>query len=179
MLYLKKLGKKIRAMMKKNEDHCGCKTVYTPQGLRGPSGPTGTALIDYTVVHPRTRFQGNEMQGESISAGSFSGIIVGHTDIFPVEIDRLGFLEAVEISVETPPAAATGFVIAVFNGAGVFSGTNGNFTINSGDSSAFVKRFGFGWLALAAGQHEVVLRCVADPVTGIPDKLITVYLNIV
>ena len=26
-------------MMKKNEDHCGCKTVYTPQGLQGPEGP--------------------------------------------------------------------------------------------------------------------------------------------
>lgn len=26
-------------MLKKNEDHCGCKTVYTPQGLQGPDGP--------------------------------------------------------------------------------------------------------------------------------------------
>ena len=42
MLYLKKLGKKISAMMKKNEDHCGCKTVYTPQGLRGLDGDPGT-----------------------------------------------------------------------------------------------------------------------------------------
>ena len=28
-------------MMKKNEDHCGCKTVYTPQGLKGDPGDPG------------------------------------------------------------------------------------------------------------------------------------------
>ncbi len=158
-------------MMKKNEDHCGCKTVYTPQGLQGNPGPPGTGLVDYTVVSPRTSKgpNNNEIQGVDLD---------GYTDIFQVQIDRLGFLEAVEMSIETPPAGSVGFSLASFSGAGVHTGSAGNATISAGNSSAFIVQFGFMWTTLGVGQHDVVLRFVADPVTGIADKLITVHLNI-
>ena len=35
--------------MKKNEDHCGCKTVYTPQGLKGDQGDPGTSLDTHVI----------------------------------------------------------------------------------------------------------------------------------
>ena len=156
------------SFIKKNEDVCGCKTVYTPQGLQGPPGLGG--IIDYTVVHPRTDFIQNEIQGSTET---------NKTNIFPIEIDRLGFLEAVEVTVETAPAGSVGFSFASFNGAGVYIGTAGNATILTGNSSAFIVKFGFTWTTLSAGQHSVVLRFRADPTTGLADKLISVHLNIV
>ena len=36
-------------MLKKKEDHCGLKTVYTPQGLKGDDGDPGTSLDTHVV----------------------------------------------------------------------------------------------------------------------------------
>jgi hypothetical protein len=158
------------SFIKKNEDVCGLKTVYTPCGLQGPAGSMGpVGLIDYTIVHPRTFLTQNEIQGLDEKK---------KTDTFPIEIDRLGFLEAVEVTIETAPAGSVGFLFARYNGTGVYIGSTGSVTILAGNSSAFVYQFGFIWTTLGTGQHSVVLRFKADPVAGIADKLLTVYLNI-
>ncbi len=155
-------------MVKQAADHCGKKTVYTCKGLQGPEGPPG-GLKDYTIVHPRTALTQNEIQGVSAN---------GYSDIFPFEIDRMGFLEAIEISVDTAPAGSVGFQFKSFNGLGTPTGDTGLITISAGNSSAFVTQFGFSWGTLAVGQHQVILKFVADPVTGLADRLLTVYLNI-
>ena len=156
------------SFIKKNEDVCGLKTVYTPCGLQGPTGPPG--IVDYAIVHPRTHYINNEIQGVNTN---------GYTDIFPIEIDRIGFLEAVEVTIETAPVGSVGFSFVSFDGAGNPGGSAGNATILYGDSSAFIVQFGFMWTTLGVGQHSVVLKFTADPATGIADKSLTVYLNVV
>ena len=137
-------------------------------------------LKDYTIVHPRTSAANNELQGVSVvPGGPFIGGITGYTDAFKLEIDRVGFLEALEVSILTPPVGSVGFSLGSLSYDGTFTGAGAAVrTFLAGNSSSFLVIHTFAWTTLAVGSHEVVLRFEADPVTGIADKLLTVYLNI-
>lgn len=156
-------------LIKKNNDPCGNKTVFTAKGLQGDIGPPG-GFKDFTVVHPKTKVGQNEIQGTDADKS---------TDIFFVQIDRLGFLEAVEVSIETPPPGAANFAFNLLDGAGVSQGTTSSVNISLNESRYFNNQVRFNWTALSVGAHKAILKLVSDPVTGIPDKLLDVFLNVV
>jgi hypothetical protein len=143
-------------------------------------------LKDYTIVHPRTKLSQNEIAGISIIAPALGTSLKGATNPFSVEINRIGFLEYVNITIETPPAAAVGnFTFGTYvtgltypSASDYLGGSTGSLSMQPGDSSYFTSVICFAWEVLPAGQHEVVLRFTADPVAGIADKLLAVYLNI-
>jgi len=139
------------------------------------------APMDYAIVHPRTSVINNELQGVSmIPGGPFAGGVTGYTDSFKLEIDRIGFLEAVEVSILTPPIGSVGFALGSLNYDGTFNSSGSSVrTFNPGDSSSFLVIHTFAWTTLAVGSHEVVLNFEADPLTGIADKQITIHLNII
>ena len=83
------------------------------------------------------------------------------------------------MSILTPPVGSVGFSLGSLSYDGTFTGAGAAVrTFLAGNSSSFLVIHTFAWTTLAVGSHEVVLRFEADPVTGIADKLLTVYLNI-